>query len=130
MVLMLGFALPWVEWRGELVAYAALLLVVVRPLSVYLTVPRREMPQTQRRVVAWFGIRGVGSLFYLALVIDSGIAPALASDLVNATLPAIALSVVLHGISATPLMGLYRKRRVMQKRERRRLARRQASRET
>jgi NhaP-type Na+/H+ or K+/H+ antiporter len=127
MVLMLGFAMPWVEWRGELVAYAALLLVAVRPLSVYLTVPRRHMPKAQRRVVAWFGIRGVGSLFYLALVIDSGIAPALASDLVNATLPAIALSVLLHGISATPLMGLYRKRRVMHRRERRRLARRAAA---
>ncbi len=123
MVLMLGFAMPWVEWRGGLAAYAVLLLVIVRPLSVYLTVPRRAMPKAQRRVLAWFGIRGVGSLFYLALVIDSGIAPALAADLVNATLPAIALSVVLHGISATPLMGLYRKRRVLHKRERRRSAR-------
>ena len=78
------------------------------------------MPKTQRRVVAWFGIRGVGSLFYLALVIDSGIAPALATDLVDATLPAIALSVLLHGVSATPLMALYRRRRVLQKRAKRR----------
>jgi NhaP-type Na+/H+ or K+/H+ antiporter len=71
-------------------------------------------------MVAWFGIRGVGSLFYLALVIDSGVSPALAVDLVNATLPAIALSVLLHGVSATPLMGLYRKRRVLQARAKRR----------
>ena len=74
----------------------------------------------QRRVVAWFGIRGVGSLFYLALVIDSGISPALVTELVNATLPAIALSVLLHGVSATPLMALYRRRRVLQKWDRRR----------
>ena len=120
MVLLLGFAMPWVQWRGEPLVYAALLLVVIRPLSVFLTVPRSEMSKTQRRVVAWFGIRGVGSLFYLALVIDSGISPALSAELVNATLPAIALSVLLHGVSATPLMGLYRKRRVLQKRERRR----------
>ena len=120
MVLLLGFAMPWVHWRGEPLMYAALLLVVIRPLSVFLTVPGSEMPKTQRRVVAWFGIRGVGSLFYLALVIDSGIAPALAVDLVNATLPAIALSVLLHGVSATPLMALYRKRLVLQKRAKRR----------
>jgi NhaP-type Na+/H+ or K+/H+ antiporter len=124
MVLMLGFAMPWVDWRGEPLAYAVLLLAVIRPLAVYAVVSARELPKTQRRVVAWFGIRGVGSLFYLALVIDSGIAPAFANQLVDATLPAIALSIVLHGISATPLMALYRKRRVQQKRERRRLARR------
>ena len=119
MVLLMGFAMPWVHWRGEPLAYAALLVVVIRPLSVFLSVPGRALPRSQRRVVAWFGIRGIGSLFYLALVIDSGVAPALAVDLVNATLPAIALSVLLHGVSATPLMGLYRRRRVLRKRERR-----------
>ena len=123
MVLMLGFAMAWVAWRWQAVAYGALLLILIRPLSVYLTVPRREMPRTQRRVVAWFGIRGVGSLFYLAFVIEAGVAPGLASDLVNATLPAIALSILLHGVSATPLMAWYRRRRVMQRRDKRRQAR-------
>ena len=118
MVLLMGFAMPWVQWRGEPLAYAALLIVVIRPLSVFLTM--RSLPRTQRRMVAWFGIRGVGSLFYLALVIDSGLSPGLCEQLVNATLPAICLSVLLHGVSATPIMGLYRKRRVMQEREKRR----------
>jgi NhaP-type Na+/H+ or K+/H+ antiporter len=115
MVLLLGFAMPWVHWRGEPLVYAALLLVAIRPLSVFVTVP--WLPKTQRRVVAWFGIRGVGSLFYLALVIDSGLSPALCVELVNATLPAIALSILLHGVSATPLMALYQKRRSAQKRD-------------
>jgi len=122
MVLLLGFAMPWVQWRGEPLVYAALLLVVIRPLSVFLTLPR--LPKTQRRIVAWFGIRGVGSLFYLALVLDSGLPANLATTLVNATLPAIALSVLLHGVSATPLMALYRKRRVLQEQNKRRLERR------
>ncbi len=123
MVLMLGFAMAWVEWRGELLAYAALLLVGIRPLSVYLTVPKHVLPKTQRRLVAWFGIRGVGSLFYLAFVIQSGVPQSLAADLVNATLPAIALSVLLHGISATPVMTWYRRRRVLQRRSKRLQAR-------
>ena len=122
MVLLLGLAMPWVEWRGEPLAYAALLLVVIRPLSVFLTVT--GLPKTQRRIVAWFGVRGVGSLFYLALVMDSGLSPELATTLVNATLPAIALSVLLHGVSATPLMSRYRKRRVLQERDKRRRERR------
>ena len=122
MVLLLGFAMPWVHWRGEPLVYAGLLLVVIRPLSVLLTLP--TLPKTQRRIVAWFGIRGVGSLFYLALVLDSGLPADMATTLVNATLPAIALSVLLHGVSATPLMAMYRRRRVLQERERRRLERR------
>ncbi len=92
--------------------------MVIRPLSVFLTL--HGLSRTQRRIVAWFGIRGVGSLFYLAFVIDSGLPPVLSADLVNATLPAIALSVLLHGVSATPLMALYRKRRVLQERAKRR----------
>ena len=123
MVLLLGFAMPWVRWRGEPLVYASLLLLAIGPLSVFLTIPGRALPGAQRRIVAWFGIRGIGSLFYLALVLDSGLSPALAADLVDATLPAIALSIVLHGMSATPLMALQRRHRVLHRREKRRLAR-------
>ena len=42
---------------------------------------------------------------------DSGLSPTLCVDLVNATLPAISLSVLLHGVSATPLMAHYQRRR-------------------
>ena len=123
MVLLLGFAMAWVDWQPRQVVYGLLLVGVIRPASVFMTVPRREMPKTQRRLVAWFGIRGIGSLFYLAYVIDAGVAPALARDLVNATLPAIAISIVLHGVSATPLMALYRRRRILRRRQRRLQAR-------
>lgn len=123
MVLLLGFAMPWVHWRGEPLVYGLLLVLVIRPLSVFLTIPGRALPRPQRRIVAWFGIRGVGSLFYLALVIDSGLPATLATDLVNATLPAIALSILVHGTSATPLMALYRRRRVHGRRDKRRRAR-------
>jgi NhaP-type Na+/H+ or K+/H+ antiporter len=119
MVLMLGAAMAWVTLRIEQLAFGLLLVGVIRPLSVLLSVPRRRMTRAQRRVVAWFGIRGVGSLFYLAQAIDAGIAPGLADALVQATLPAIALSIVLHGISATPLMALYRRRQVLERRARR-----------
>jgi len=128
MVLLLGFVMPWVRWRGEPLVYALLMISVLRPLSVFLTIRGRALPGAQRRLVAWFGIRGVGSLFYLALVLDSGLSPTLAADLVDATLPAIALSIVLHGMSATPLMALYRRHRVLRRRDQRRLARRVAAR--
>jgi len=119
MVLMMGFALAWVRWRWQTLAFAALLLLVIRPLSVFLTIRPHGLPKAQRRLVAWFGIRGVGSLFYLALVIDSGLPAGLATALVDATLPAIALSILAHGASATPLMAWYRRRSVLQRRRKR-----------
>jgi NhaP-type Na+/H+ or K+/H+ antiporter len=120
MVLMLGLAMAWIEWRWQIVAFAALLACVLRPLAVFACVRPHALPVPQRRLVAWFGIRGVGSLFYLAWVIDAGPSAALVRELVNATLPAIAMSIVLHGVSATPLMGWYRGRRIAQRRATRR----------
>jgi len=89
------------------VCFALLLIVLLRPLAVMLVVRQRVMPPRQRRLVAWFGIRGVGSLFYLAFVLTQGIDAALADTLITATLSCVAISIVLHGISATPLMAAY-----------------------
>ena len=62
-----------------------------------------------RRValLGWFGIRGVGSLYYLMFAIAQGVAPALVERLLPLVLTVVAVSIVIHGISATPLMNLY-----------------------
>jgi sodium/hydrogen antiporter len=86
-------------------------VLVARPLSVMLGVPAGALPNTQRRMVAWFGIRGVGSLFFLAPALQFGIAGADAQTLLSACLGCLAMSIGLHGISATPLMGWYQRRR-------------------
>ena len=111
MILLLGLAMAWIEWRWQTVVFALLLACVVRPLSVFLTVSKSALPLAQRRLIAWFGIRGVGSLFYLAYVLQHGVPLELGRELVNVVLPAIAASVLLHGTSATPLMNWYRRRR-------------------
>lgn len=112
MVLAIGVALHGVEigWR-ELV-FAAALLLLVRPASVLAVVRQRTLPPSQRRLVAWFGIRGIGSLFYLAFALEHGVQGDLARTFVAATLCCIALSIVAHGVSATPLMDAHRRRRV------------------
>ena len=69
------------------------------------------MARHQRRLVAWFGIRGIGTLYYLAFAIEHGVQGPLAHTLVGASLAAIAMSILLHGISATPLMESYQQRR-------------------
>jgi sodium/hydrogen antiporter len=66
---------------------------------------------SQRFMLCWFGIRGIGSLYYLAFVIGHGVPEGLARELTALTLWTIAVSVFAHGISVTPLMNWYQARR-------------------
>jgi NhaP-type Na+/H+ or K+/H+ antiporter len=110
-VLVIGAALGAVAWRWELLLFAAAMLLVVRPLTVLLVVPRRLLSASQRRLVAWFGIRGVGTVYYLSFAIHRGVPNGAAELVAEAAYVTIALSIVMHGISATPLMERYRLRR-------------------
>jgi NhaP-type Na+/H+ or K+/H+ antiporter len=65
----------------------------------------------QRTLISWFGIRGVGSIFYLMYAINHGLPDPLAKMLTAITLTTVAASILLHGISVTPLMTLYRRRK-------------------
>jgi NhaP-type Na+/H+ or K+/H+ antiporter len=57
--------------------------------------------------MGWFGIRGIGSLYYLFYALNHGVPEALARQLVPLVLTVVAVSIVVHGISVTPLMQRY-----------------------
>ncbi len=111
MVLLIGAALTRVSWSVEVLVFALGVVLLVRPASVLLGLPRKALPTMQRRLVAWFGIRGVGSLFYLAFVLERGVQGAAAQTVISACLVCLAVSIALHGVSATPLMSWYQRRR-------------------
>ncbi|MBC8058769.1 MAG: cation:proton antiporter [Rhizobiales bacterium] len=90
---------------------AAALIFVVRPLAIYLTTWRIRLTATQRRLVAWFGIRGIGSIYYLSYAVAHGVDTGLTPLLADAVLVTIVLSVLLHGSTATPVMRLYQRSR-------------------
>ncbi|HSW21946.1 MAG TPA: cation:proton antiporter, partial [Burkholderiaceae bacterium] len=90
---------------------AAALLFVVRPLAVRLTLIGSRLTSTQRRMAAWFGIRGVGSVYYLAFAISHGATGSDVAWVADAVLATVVASVLLHGTSATPAMRLYRRAR-------------------
>jgi NhaP-type Na+/H+ or K+/H+ antiporter len=87
-----------------------LLLLVVRPVAVTVGLIGSRTDRQQRRLMAWFGIRGIGSLYYLTYAIVHGLEEPLARDLAALVLSTIAVSVVVHGISVTPLMTRYTQR--------------------
>ena len=90
----------------------ALVLLAVRPLSVAVGLARsRRTSPRQRRLIGLFGIRGIGSLYYLTYALNHGLPPKLADTLVALTVAVVVSSIVVHGISVTPLMSRYRQRR-------------------
>ena len=110
-VVVVGAMLARIENVGPGLGLALVLFVVIRPLSTTLTLVRTPLTFTQRLFIAWFGVRGVGSIYYLAFVLSHGVDAPLARQLVDLTMVVVALSIVLHGVSVTPLMRMYSARR-------------------
>jgi NhaP-type Na+/H+ or K+/H+ antiporter len=62
-------------------------------------------------MVGWFGVRGIGSLYYLMYAIQHGLPEELALDLIQLTLIVVALSILVHGTSVKPLMRRFLRHR-------------------
>ncbi len=110
-VLLVGVMISTGYWSGAGLLMAALLLLVIRPLSVWLGLLGEPPARAPRRQLAWFGIRGIGSVYYAVFVAGFDIRYGQAVDLLSCVFTVIAASIVVHGISAAPLMELYQRRR-------------------
>lgn len=111
-VLLVGAMLSYATPSMALWWFVPLLFVVLRPLAVSAGLAGEAMSMPQRAMICWFGIRGIGSMFYLMFAIEHGLSEALAQQLLTITLVTIAASVVVHGVSVRPLMRLYRLRKI------------------
>jgi NhaP-type Na+/H+ or K+/H+ antiporter len=65
----------------------------------------RRFAKKQLAGIAWFGIRGIGSVYYLMYALDQGLPANLARPLAALTFTVVAVSIVVHGVSVTPLLG-------------------------
>lgn len=92
---------------AALIWFIPLLFLVIRPLSVWIGLWGAGVSPLQQRMAAWFGIRGIGSVYYLMYAIAHGLDGKLAQTLSSLVLAVVAASIVVHGISVTPLMNLY-----------------------
>ena len=109
-VLAIGALLTRIDWRPELLWFVPLLFLVIRPLAVLAGLPGTQVKGRQRALMGWFGIRGIGSVYYLMYAITHGLAPEQAEMLAGLTLGVVVASIVVHGVSVTPLMRRYRQR--------------------
>ena len=79
---------------------AVVLVVVVRPIAVRLALIGAPTSAAQVRLIGWFGIRGIGSLYYLAYALEHGLAGPAAYAVSNIVVTTVATSIVAHGVSA------------------------------
>lgn len=112
------------DLRAVLCALA--LVFVVRPLAVLAAMAGSGAQGTQRLLMAWMGIRGVGAFYYAVWGIDQ--AGAVLRPVLPAALDAIVLSVVLHGATAGYLLERYYRRQAARAESERQLRPRQAAR--
>jgi NhaP-type Na+/H+ or K+/H+ antiporter len=106
-VLIVGAMLADIQAWGPGSVLAFSLFVVIRPLATLLTLFRAPLSRPQRAFIAWFGVRGVGSIYYLAYALSHGVSAPAARMLADVTLVVVAASILLHGVSVTPLMHRY-----------------------
>jgi len=111
LVLAVGAMLAYARPLPALLWFVPLTLLVLRPLSVLVATTGERLSLPQQAMVGWFGIRGIGSVFYLMFVLRSGIAGPGAEILISLTLWTVAASIVAHGVTAQPLMQRYLARR-------------------
>ena len=111
LVLLIGGTLFASSWSWRAVALALFLFGVVRPVSVLLGLAGTNTSWRIRGLVGWFGVRGIGSLYYLMFAIQHGLPEPLALELIELTLIVVTLSIFVHGVSVKPLMARFWKNR-------------------
>jgi sodium/hydrogen antiporter len=86
-------------------AFALVVLFIARPLAIGLVLRRTVVSKRARTFIGWFGPRGLSSLLFGLLVVLQGV-PGGERLLAITGIVAIT-SVILHGVSATPLISAY-----------------------
>jgi NhaP-type Na+/H+ or K+/H+ antiporter len=115
-VLVLGALLVSTPPTWAAAGLAVALFLVVRPMSVFMGLAGMRGGAVQKGLMAWFGVRGVGSLYYFTHAVSYGLPDDMARTLAGLVLWVLALSIIIHGISVTPLMDWYSSRRAGQNR--------------
>lgn len=111
LVFLLGGMLAIHFWNWQSVILAIFLFLVARPLSVYISLIGTNAPWKLRTMIGWFGVRGIGSIYYLMFAIGQGIDKTYANQLTQLTLVVITLSIIIHGTSVKPIMDKFWRRK-------------------
>ncbi|MDP3659743.1 sodium:proton antiporter [Phenylobacterium sp.] len=96
-----GGMLAPLTWRDA--GVAVLVLLVARPLAGWLSLAGTSVPGRDRGMIAFLGIRGIGSFYYLAYALNHATFGD-SARIWAVTGLIVLLSILIHGVTATPLM--------------------------
>ncbi len=106
-VVMVGSVVTLDQFTADLLWFAPLLFLGIRPIATVLGMVGTSADRVQTGLIGWFGIRGIGSIYYLAYAISHDLPQSFAERITHLVLSVIVISIVVHGISVTPLMHWY-----------------------
>jgi NhaP-type Na+/H+ or K+/H+ antiporter len=106
-VLMIGGMISKASFSLDVLWLGPLLFLVIRPAAVMIGTIKCRATTVQRLLLCWFGIRGIGSIYYLMYAIEHGVPNELAGELSALVLSVVAVSILVHGISVSPIMRRY-----------------------
>ncbi len=82
-------------------ALAVMIVLLVRPLAGWISMIGSPVDRTERLVIAFFGVRGMGSIYYLSHAVNEELFPR-SNQLWAVAVAAILVSIVVHGTTSTP----------------------------
>ena len=106
LVVIVGISLAS-HWDPRGLLLAAVLIIIVRPAATLLLLTRSPTTRLQRMLLGWFGIRGIGSVYYLAFALTHGVQGAGGRELADMTISIVAASIVIHGMTSQSMMRWY-----------------------
>jgi len=107
-LILLGALLPWSALPAlalPLAAFALVLIVVVRPGLTLLATVRAGFTIHDRLYWGWFGLRGIGSVYYMAYALSQDLDDELRLLILTITGATILASMVLHGLTVRPYLA-------------------------
>jgi NhaP-type Na+/H+ or K+/H+ antiporter len=90
------------QFTWQVVVYSILSLTVIRMLPVFLVLGGIKLRVKEKLFIGWFGPRGLASIVFGVIVLNTHIPGG--STIAVTTVCTIILSVILHGVSAHPMV--------------------------
>ena len=106
-VILLGALVATLAWDPAALWFVPLFFLILRPVAVYLGLIGAKLRKSQLKMISWFGIRGIGSIYYLSYAIENGLGQPYSQHLCSLVYPVLACSIVLHGLSVSATMREY-----------------------
>jgi NhaP-type Na+/H+ or K+/H+ antiporter len=101
-VAVVGHTIDQMSW--EVLLYAVLSLTVVRMLPVFLSLAGTQLRTDEKLFMGWFGPRGLASIVFAVIVLNEHLPGG--DTIVLTAVCTIVLSILAHGLTANPLVGV------------------------